>query len=362
MLGHLKPSLCQLSAQHKQLYWQFYCGGCANLRKQNGLGYSLLLSNELTLVLGAFAEYYQNLTLSTTACPATALLLRQKNFKHAAIDKASQLTIVLAWLKALDWQTDQPSFAKKILLKHLARQAQKVIPALLPESQNLLGEYAQLTQSNESDLAIIRQQSNRLSQMLVMEIAQSIDCEELTKQRIAHLFGQVGELIVLADHLIDLEKDMYGKQYNPILVYANDNQVSLAEAYQWLVSDYRRLVYQIQALSTEESAFCQAILRASLQQLNVKVEKSFPLFLGDPQAESWQGKMTVVQAGFPHIPPEMVQATTDPCCDSCINAMATACAAACCECSCRACSNALCTSREEREERRRNRRTRTRTN
>jgi hypothetical protein len=362
MLGHLKPSFCQLSAEHKQRYWQFYCSGCRSLRKQNGLGYSLLLNNELTLVLSAFADYYQNLTITTTACPATALLLRQKAFKHSAIDKASQLTLVLAWLKALDWQTDQPSFSKKVLLKHLARQAQKVISTLLPESQTLLAEYAQLTLDNESDLTIIRQQSNRLSQMLVLEIAQSISCEAFIKQKIAHLFGQIGELIVLADHLIDLEKDMYGKQYNPILVYATEQKVSLGESYQWLLSDYRRLVYQIQALSVEESGFCQSVLLASLQQLNARVEKARPAFLFDSPTEVWQAEMQVVQAGFPHIPPEMFQATTDPCCDSCINAMATACVAACCQCSCRACSNALCASPEEREERRKNRRTRTRTN
>ncbi|MCU0445808.1 MAG: DUF5685 family protein [Microscillaceae bacterium] len=360
MLGHLKPIFCHLSSDSKQTYWAFYCGGCASLRRYNGLIHSSLLNNELTLLLCALQGEYQNLQLGSTACPATALLGRQKAWSHPAIDKASDLTLVLAWLKALDWHTDQPSFARKLVLKHLTKKANKILPLLLPDSQVLVSEYAELTRRNEADLSIIRQQTNLLSQMLVAEIAHTAQISDVVQTRVAQLFGLIGELIVLADHLLDLEKDMYGKQYNPILVYAQQNQTSLLEAYQWLKADYQRLSYQIIDKLAAESSFFREVLQASLHQLHLKIERALPFFLLDTQSEAWQGRMQIHRASFPHFPPEMFQPTADPCCESCANALATACLAACCQCSCQACSNALCATPEEREQRRQDRQNRRR--
>jgi hypothetical protein len=357
MLGHLKPILCHLSQDSKALYWQFYCSGCHALRQENNLAYSLLLNHELTLLLYAFQDEYKEANPIKTRCPATAFLFTKPSFSHTAMDKSAQLSIVLGWIKALDWNTDNPTLFHKTLLKSLSKKAKRIISSLQPSSQQTIAHYAQLTQENEQDFDLIRLQSRQLSQMLVDEIALCIDANPETTNVIRHLFGKAGELIAIADHLIDLEKDISGKQYNPIIYYSEKKQTSLAEEYISLKRNFHQLKYEIQSLLPSMNPLFVETFQQSLQQLEGKIRKYLPTCMKSEEAKEMIGRLQITQAGFSNMPP-MIN-PSDECCDEVVATCLVACIQSACMCCCEeGCNNCCDGNSEERRRRREERRLR----
>lgn len=333
MLGHLKPTFCKSSVESKENYWEFYCSVCASLRKQYGTSYSLLLNNELTLILSAFQEEYAQAQTIQTPCPASAFVLKRFALSHQAIDMAGHLSVLLAWIKALDWYSDKPNVFKKILLQRLRRRANKILPALQPDSQAIVGEYARITENNEQDFRLIRQQSNALARMLVQEIALKVDAMPETTDLLAELFGKAGELIAIADHLIDLEKDQQHNQYNPIVLQSEKKQIPLAQAYLQLKGEYYALRHSLFPLLIQTNPTFAEAFRRSIHRLDAQIDKNLPACMRSEEAQQLVGKMQIVQTSFANLPASMPP--PNGCCDE-------ECIGACLGCSCQLCASGCC--------------------
>ena len=284
MLGHLKPKLCGTNPQHKAQYQEMYCSICASLRHKNNVAYSFLLSHELTLVMLALREHLPEATPIRTSCPAKAFLATQKAQKHAAIDLAGRFSMVLGWVKVTDWATDRPRFYKTWLKNILQRKVKSILPELSTDAQAIIAHYLMLTQTNSTDFEEVVRCSGVLSQTLVQSIGQltTLPANKLTQ--LASLFRLNGELIATADHLIDAEKDLAQNQYNPIFYHAKAQNLSWAETYQQIHTQYNRLKIQIfELLQTCQkegvaSASFAAMLYQALQRLDQSIEKNKPYF------------------------------------------------------------------------------------
>jgi|GEM_PF-1630254 len=334
MLGHLQPSLCGLGIDDKENYQAFYCAICASLRQQYGTSYSLLLNNELTLLLAAFQTDLEALEEIKTNCPAAAFVVKQHAFAHPAIEVAGKLSVVLGWIKALDWHTDKPHFLKKLLLNTLQKKVKHILPTLLPKSKETVADYAQITLENEQDFSLIRTHSATLARMLVKEVARETDAEPETITLLADIFGKAGELIAIADHLIDLDKDIAGKQYNPIAYYADQNKAPLAASYITLKVAYNHLKYSIQSLLPEANRAFAAAFQQSLHRLDSQIQKHLPACMHTEEARALIGQPQLAQASFANIPAMLPPASS--CCDS---QDCTICASSCLACSCQVCAN-----------------------
>ncbi len=345
MIGHLKPSFCRSSIDSKENYWEFYCSLCASLRQQNQhIAYSLLLSNELTLVLSAFQDEYETLSDIKTRCPAAALLVRRFAFSNEAIDTAAQFSVVLAWIKALDSHTDRPHFLKKLIVHKLYKKVVKILPTLQPESQAIITKYAKLTQENEQDFSIIRAQSAELSRMIVREIGSKTNASTETTTLIQEVFGRAGELIAIADHLIDLEKDQEKKQYNPILLHAAQNKTPIAEEYQKLLIAFNQLKYEIAAYLPQTNPDFAIAFQQSMHHVERKINKNLPACMYTEEAQGMVGKVQMTKAGFdnPDILPAVAPCCDPQCCSSCISTCCEVAAQGCCQDTCNSCCSGDC--------------------
>jgi hypothetical protein len=347
MLGHLKPSFCKSSVESKENYWEFYCSVCASLRKQHGTSYSLVLNNEITLILSAFQEEYAQAQTIQTACPASAFVMKRFSLSHQAIDMGAHLSVLLAWIKALDWYSDKPNIFKKILLQRLYRRAKKILPALQPESQTIVGEYARITENNEQDFRLIRQQSNALARMLVQEIALKVDALPETTTLLADLFGRAGELIAIADHLIDLEKDQQHDQYNPIVLQSEKKQIPLAQAYLQLKGEYYALRHSLFPLLAQTNQTFAEAFRRSIHHLDSQIDKNLPACMHTEEAKQLVGKMQIAQTSFAHLPSSMPPPNgccNEACIGACIGGCCQLCAQGCCQDLCDSCCDSDCFS------------------
>ncbi|MCU0443361.1 MAG: DUF5685 family protein [Microscillaceae bacterium] len=296
MLGHLKPAICSLNSESKLEYRQFYCGICAALRRENSLPYALFLNNELTLVLLAFQTYLLDNQKLTTPCPAKIYLQRNPAYQHSVINLASRLSLVLGWLKVNDWATDRPRFYKRILSNILQGKINKILPELNPNTQQVIQHYLDLTISNSTDFEEVRLYSGLLSQSITLEIGKQTQANSIVIEKIGSLFQIIGEMIAIADHLLDVEADLLGNQYNPIIEQAHTQNTTLADLYLKFKKDYNYLkinaLFQLNEL-TEQSIVSQNFsitFQASINHLTSKITQATPTFMLNENTQQVMGK------------------------------------------------------------------------
>lgn len=96
---------------------------------------------------------------------------------------------------------------------------------------------------------------------------------------LSDIFLLVGELIPIADALLDLAQDLKDNQYNPIVQKAQRNKTSLEEEYRALAKNYHDLKDRIPALIN--AAYPQSpapvfrqIMQQSLAKLSAKISRN----------------------------------------------------------------------------------------
>ena len=287
MLGHLKTSPCELSTQANKNYWLSYCSLCDSLRSHNKLPYSLLLSNEMTLLLMAFEFYSIDIATTTTRCPAKLFLQTKPIHTHEVTKLAGELSIVLAWIKIIDSTTDKPSLFKKAVLRILTKKVRK-ITSLSTRLQEELQTYIALVKKNESNFDTMQHHSGMLAHHIALEIGHKTNAplDFITYQ--ANTFQLLGELIGLADHLIDFSNDLYQQQYNPIIDLAKINQSSFLEEYTKLFDRfcYQRNVVMLRMKEHTSPFFAETFaeaLQKALQKLSKKIDQAAPTFIKEKE-------------------------------------------------------------------------------
>ncbi len=273
MLGHLKPRSCQLTPASKQHYQHLYCSICYSLRQQFGLLASFFINHELTLSLAAFPDY-ADMTTETCACPAKLFCKQKQILRDALIDKAAQLCLLLVWLKLVDSETDNPAFYKKCLRQSIEAKVQPILANLTPSTRQFIEAYLLMIRANSSDFTMTAKMSGLLSQHIFQELSQ-----DNTQEAVTAITLLLGELITIADALLDVKKDSQTKEYNPIITATEQNNTTLEQEYAHLKSDYERLVQQINTLvdsanlSVVNPLFSD-ILQQSLRNLTRKIQQA----------------------------------------------------------------------------------------
>lgn len=283
MLGHLKTSPCEVSPLTNQNYWLSYCSLCASLRTQHATPYALLLSNEITLLLMAFENYITNTATTTTNCPAKAFLKTKPIHTHYVTKIASDISVVLAWIKIIDSITDKPALFKKAILRVLTKKV-NTITSLSDELQNTIQTYIDLVKKDEANFDTMQHHSGQLAYQIALEIGQKTSAPPEFISYQAETFRLLGEIIGLADHLIDFTKDLYEQQYNPIIDLAKINQSSFLLEYTKLFDHfcYKRNLVILRSKEQTSPIFREAVQQALLK-LSKKIDQTAPDFIKEKE-------------------------------------------------------------------------------
>ena len=262
MLGHLKPRACQLSSVSKKHYQHLYCSLCFSLRQQFGLSASILINHELTLSLAAISAT-QNLTLQQCACPAKLYCAEKTIVCDSVIDKAARLCVLLVWLKLVDSQIDNPALYKKGLQVLLNNTVQGILKELSADTQQFIAEYLVLVQEN-NDFVTTAKMSGLLAKKVFAELSDDDSISEITLL--------LGELITVADALLDLNADLEQQQYNPIIEASQNNHTQLKQEYLLLLNNYLALAEEIkEKLNNDINLLFKELLTQSLRNLTARI-------------------------------------------------------------------------------------------
>ncbi|CAG1023286.1 hypothetical protein DOJK_02213 [Patescibacteria group bacterium] len=269
MLGHLKPHACQLSSDSKNHYQHLYCSLCFSLRQQFGLSASFLINHELTLSLASFPET-TGLVLQRCACPAQFFCGEKIIVCDSLIDKAAQLSVLLVWLKLMDSQIDNPALYKQGLLRLLNEKVEFILADLSPETRQFIDDYLMLVREN-NDFITTAKMSGLLAKQVFKELSQ--DNQHASISDITLLLG---ELITVADALLDVQSDLVKQQYNPIIEATKKNQSELKTEYLLLQQDYLSLAERIKQQLNNESInpLFKELLQQSLRNLTAKIYRA----------------------------------------------------------------------------------------
>jgi hypothetical protein len=263
MLGHLKPRFCQLAPASKQHYSHLYCSICYSLRQQFGLSASIFINHELTLSLAAFPDY-ATMKTESCACPAKLFCGQKPILRDALIDKAAQLCLLLVWIKLIDSETDSPAFYKKRLRHSIEHKVQPILAKLTPSTRQFIDSYLLLIRANSTDFSTTVKMSGLLAQHVFQELChQSAD----TQNAITNITLLLGELITVADALLDVKQDIKNQQYNPIIHATEQNSTTLKHEYALLKTSYQQLVqHSVELMHAANLSAVNPLFNEILQQ------------------------------------------------------------------------------------------------
>lgn len=282
MLGHIKPRFCQLTSPSKQHYQHLYCSICYSLRQQFGLSASFFINHELTLSLAAFPDYV-SMNTESCACPAKLFCKQKPILRDPLIDKAAALCLLLVWLKLIDSETDNPAFYKSVLRQSIETKIQPVLANLMPYTRQFIDSYLLLIRANSTDFSTTAKMSGLLAKQVFQELCQQTDN---TQETVTNITLLLGELITVADALLDLKKDIENRQYNPIISATEKNSSTLIQEYNLLKMDYDKLVQDIITiiktthLKSINPLFCE-ILQQSLHNLSGNIQRANIIMFAD---------------------------------------------------------------------------------
>lgn len=324
MLGHLKPPLCRLPAEAGIQYRRVYCSLCYSLRRQFGLPASLLVSHELAISLLAGANTL-DVPLEYRACPARLLCRSRLVLRHETIDRTARLNLLLVWLKLADWRADSRRVYGGLAMAVADRWARPILSELSRTTREFIGEYLRLIENPRPDFAETRTRSGLLARHVFTEMFGP------SPVPLGQAVSLLGEIIPVADALLDLERDVAKGQYNPIAEAAARRALSLEQAWSELYRDYSGLAGRVRTLLPETgNRVFSAVVAGSLAQLSARIGRDEEATAGpSSRRRKKRADGTVQQSGWCDCCECSCEccggvAEDAGCCDSC----------GCCECHC----------------------------
>jgi hypothetical protein len=267
MLGHIKPPLCRLQPRTQAQYRQLYCSLCYSLRRQFGLPAGFIVSHELTILLLAGADDFA-VPLEYRACPARLFCRQRAVIRHEAVDRAARLNLLLVWLKLADWEADSRRFHGGFLRQAVESRVRRFWPDLSSATRDFMEDYLSLTRTLQPDFAVVRENSARLAACLFGELTHRPD------RTLVKIVSLVGEIIPVADALLDLRRDIARRHYNPIVAASRQQAIPLVQAYQNLRLDYGNLVHQVgETLAVSEPGRLAEVISKSLLSLSARIDR-----------------------------------------------------------------------------------------
>lgn len=245
MFGYVKLNRAQLKPADAAEYKRIYCGLCHQLANYSGLS-RLFLSFDMTFFVFLSAYDQTELAGKCTAnhclqrlpCPdelmdywacLSIMMVYQKYLNDLKdgkkIGKMYLVTMGKAWEKACERYPLAQRQVCEALRKNYELEDQRS-----PDAEALAGNFGQLAADLVSNAPSNPNRSSELSEVLV---------------RIARL---IGEWIYFVDFYDDAEDDLRTKQYNPIIIQADQRQLPMEQIKMEFREQIDRRVEELQRL------------------------------------------------------------------------------------------------------------------
>ncbi len=231
MFGYIVPDKPEMKIKEYELFRAFYCGICRSIGKRYGQLERLTLNYDCTflaVLLSSLSE--EKVNTVRTRCIVHPLKERIIIDSNSIIDYASDINIILAYFNSEDKRRDDGKVAYTAAMKLLGRSYRK-----------LKGQYCDqcmAIEKNLNDLIMLEAEECASMDMAAEPFAKLMEevtayrplcSDEKTEKALRWLGYNLGKWIYLLDAYDDIEKDIKGKNYNPLLCQFNYDNMDVIE-------------------------------------------------------------------------------------------------------------------------------------
>ena len=220
MFGYVQINQPELKLKDYEVYRSYYCGLCHELKKRYGRNGQMLLNYDMTFLSLLLSGLYEpEEELSKRRCiPHPAV--RHSEVSSAVTGYAADMTVLLAYQKALDDWRDDHSHAKRVLAMLLYRDYKRLrgeYPRQARVLERSVRELSALEKAGEKDLDRVSALTGAfLGELFVWQ-------EDLWQDNLKDMGFYLGKFIYLMDAFDDLKKDQKKHSYNLLLpLYEQD--------------------------------------------------------------------------------------------------------------------------------------------
>jgi len=219
MFGYIVPEKPELKIKEYEAFRAYYCGVCRSIGKRHGQIKRLTLNYDsafLAVLLSAAANETGKVT--RRRCPAHPLEKRHMIEESRIVDYASDINLLLAYYNLEDKKRDggriAPS-AAMVMLKRTYRKLRRKYAEKCAVIEERLGDLVKLEKEHCASMDMAAEPFGKL--MEEVTAYEPLCTDEKTELTLRWIGYHLGKWIYILDAYDDLEKDIKGKNYNPLI-------------------------------------------------------------------------------------------------------------------------------------------------
>lgn len=228
MFGFVNANWKELTKEQQTRYSAVYCGICREIRLQSGSLPRIVLSYDMAfLALLHMSLYEPEETTGKQFCglhPARPRVWTDNPY----IQYAADMNVALAYYKALDDTLDEGKPSARLLSRTLEphfRRIQESYPRQCTAIANCIRELSRLEKENTPNPDLPAGCFGQLmSELMVYQ-------EDIWQDALRGIGFWLGRFIYLADAMLDYDRDVKKKQYNPFIAMGQENSPDKWEEY-----------------------------------------------------------------------------------------------------------------------------------
>ncbi len=218
MFGYVTANYKALSEEDREQYRHYYCGLCRALKQRYGNVSRLTLNNDMTFLLILLSSLYEPDEATASSRCVLHPLKRMPYVTSEPAAYCADMTVLLAYLKALDDRADEGSLGGRLGATALKKPFAKV-KALYPEKvehiASIIGEINAYEAKGGEDIDV----PINLSGEFLGEVFRYRD--DAWGEDLRALGEALGRFIYLMDAYDDLKSDVKKGRYNALKPYSD---------------------------------------------------------------------------------------------------------------------------------------------
>lgn len=220
MFGYVIANNEAMSPQEQQRYKSIYCGLCRTLEKRHGAMARMTLTYDMTFLILVLGSLYE--PEAEKGCERCLPHPLKKHDYHSSeiTTYAADMNLALSYLKLLDdWYDDRNliSLFQSLVFKRRYRKILKLYPRQCGVIQSRMKVLTELEDSKEADPdACARVFGELMAEVFVLH-------EDRWSQSLRAMAASLGQFIYIMDAVIDLEKDIKKRRFNPLIGFLDSD-------------------------------------------------------------------------------------------------------------------------------------------
>jgi len=227
MFGYIVPEKPEMKIKEYELFRAYYCGVCRSIGKRHGQLERLTLNYDstfLAILLSSVAG--EHVTIKKARCIAHPVNEKHIIQSNSIIDYASDINILLAYYNLEDKRRDDGKLVPAAAMILLSRAFKKLKRKYFDKCSIIEDRLNDLLKLEIAKCASMDMAAEPFARLMEEVTAYEPLCKEEKNDKTLRWIGyNLGKWIYLLDAYDDLEKDIKGENYNPLIYqYKYDKQ------------------------------------------------------------------------------------------------------------------------------------------